>query len=196
MIQHIFALITGFSIAIGCGTGSEMGENNSVDNTTPVTLQAARPRPLSTPGPIPSPMLTVIPVQTFVPNPTATLTPTHYPKSTHTPTTRTTVTPVPSLIPTATLTPTPVRSIVQSEIVNSIFQNLAIKKGDTVVWTNMDDATHTATAGTNGFPVSRGWDSGLLYINEFFEYTFTTVGSFSYTCIVHPFMNATVTVTE
>ena len=68
--------------------------------------------------------------------------------------------------------------------------------GDTVVWTNRDNAImHTATSGTNGTS-DGGWDSGFMSTNETFSHTFAAAGTFPYTCIIHPFMNATMTVTE
>ncbi len=65
-----------------------------------------------------------------------------------------------------------------------------IKKGDTIVWTNKDDASHTVTGDTNG-PVSKTLRGGDTY-----AYTFTEVGTFPYHCSFHPAMTGTVIVTE
>ena len=67
--------------------------------------------------------------------------------------------------------------------------SLTIAAGDTVTWTNMGHAPHTSTA-DNG-----AWDSGTLQPGASFSHTFTTAGTFSYHCNIHPFMKATITVT-
>ena len=67
-----------------------------------------------------------------------------------------------------------------------------------MTWTNLDNDVHTVTSGQNGqFTVFDGvsWSSGILNNGDSFSYTFKKVGSFDYTCEVHPFtMNATVSV--
>ena len=68
---------------------------------------------------------------------------------------------------------------------------LTINVGDTVTWTNMDTAPHTVTV-TSG-PVK--FNSGNLSKGESFSYTFTTAGTYSYYCAVHPDMVAKVVVT-
>ncbi|MFL6159797.1 MAG: plastocyanin/azurin family copper-binding protein [Marmoricola sp.] len=67
---------------------------------------------------------------------------------------------------------------------------LTIEQGDTVTWTNDDTVEHdvTITAG----PVS--FHSPMLAQGKSWRYTFTTAGSYSYICSVHPDMKATVTV--
>ena len=67
--------------------------------------------------------------------------------------------------------------------------NLTIAAGDTVTWTNNDQTAHTSTS-DNG-----AWDSGPLQPGASFSHTFTTAGTFSYHCSIHPFMTATITVT-
>lgn len=68
---------------------------------------------------------------------------------------------------------------------------ITVKKGTTVTWTNQDGPKHTVTA--DG---SEGPKSGLLAKGESTSYTFNSVGSFPYHCEPHPFMKATVVVTE
>jgi plastocyanin len=67
---------------------------------------------------------------------------------------------------------------------------LNVKKGTTVVWTNLDDVGHTVT-GNSGGP-----DSALFGKNQTYSYTFNTVGSFPYYCQPHPSMTGVVTVTN
>lgn len=69
--------------------------------------------------------------------------------------------------------------------------NLTIKKGTTVTWKNKDTAKHDIN-----FADSQLTDSELLGENETYSYTFDTVGEYSYSCTPHPFMKATITVTE
>lgn len=70
--------------------------------------------------------------------------------------------------------------------------NLTIKKGTTVTWTNNDEVQHTVTADDN----SSGLDSKLLAKGESYQFTFDEVGSFGYHCKPHPQMTAIVTVVE
>lgn len=93
------------------------------------------------------------------------------------------------------------------------FQNLAnwyeprrltVSVGDTVVWKNEDTEPHTVTSGrgagiasaqTNEKGVSDGiFDSDLFGPEESWSYTFYTPGTFTYFCIIHPWMEGVVTV--
>jgi plastocyanin len=68
---------------------------------------------------------------------------------------------------------------------------LTVKVGTTVTWTNKDSDAHTVTSqGSGGLLQSKALATGETY-----SYTFTTAGTFSYLCTIHPFMTATVTVT-
>jgi len=67
--------------------------------------------------------------------------------------------------------------------------DLQVKVGDSVTWTNEDGATHDVSADDGSFA------SGDLDKGAAFSQTFTTAGSFSYICSIHPRMKATVTVT-
>ncbi len=86
--------------------------------------------------------------------------------------------------------------ILQSPIVNAILADLTVSVGTTVTWTEEDITGHTTTSGSRGLFDGIGWDSGTLKQGDSFSYTFTEVGTFLYTCEIHPTMNATVTVTE
>jgi len=74
-------------------------------------------------------------------------------------------------------------------------QEIDVKIGTTVVWTNDDSVSHTVTDGKpsdNEF--GKMFDSGLIKANKTFEYTFSSAGSFDYFCQVHPWMTGKVTV--
>ncbi len=68
---------------------------------------------------------------------------------------------------------------------------LTIKTGTQVVWTNMSDAPHTVTSDNGTFNTSSN-----LTQNQTFMFTFTTAGTFTYHCNIHPYMKATITVTS
>jgi plastocyanin len=60
--------------------------------------------------------------------------------------------------------------------------------GATVTWKLVGAAAHTVTASDQSF------NSGLLKPGETFQQTFTTLGSFTYSCLVHPGMTGTIEV--
>ena len=70
---------------------------------------------------------------------------------------------------------------------------LTVKKGTKITWTNMDDAHHdiTPTSGATDFVASH-----LLAKGETYEFTFDTVGTYSYKCSPHPYMKGAIEVTE
>lgn len=61
-----------------------------------------------------------------------------------------------------------------------------VNVGDSVTWTNLDDEDHSATSTTGAFDTGR-FASGSRSV------VFTTAGTFSYYCSVHPWMKGTVT---
>lgn len=67
---------------------------------------------------------------------------------------------------------------------------LTITQGTAVTWTNYDTAPHTVTVSSG--PVT--FSSPELQKGQSFTYTFTTPGTYSYYCAVHPDMTATVVV--
>ncbi len=67
---------------------------------------------------------------------------------------------------------------------------LRVKVGTTVTWTNDDDQMHTVT------DVAGGFDSGFLNPGDTWSYTFETAGEFEYFCQPHPWMRAKVIVEE
>ncbi len=65
--------------------------------------------------------------------------------------------------------------------------DLTVTTGTTVRWTNLDFSEHTATSQTGpGTLIPSGvFDSGLLSPSQFYEFTFTTPGTFYYYCQPH-----------
>jgi plastocyanin len=63
-----------------------------------------------------------------------------------------------------------------------------IAVGDTISWTNNDSTAHTTT-GDDG-----SWNSATIQPGAAFSRTFTTAGTFTYHCTIHPGMIGTVTV--
>lgn len=76
-------------------------------------------------------------------------------------------------------------------------QEVRVRAGTTVVWTNRDAVAHTVTSGTSdrtvGTPDGR-FDSGLLMEGDTFAFTFTEPGEYSYYCTPHPWMRGKVIV--
>ena len=67
---------------------------------------------------------------------------------------------------------------------------LTVPVGTTVTWTNDDDDAHTVVAKDDTFR------SESLAKGQSFRYTFTKAGTYAYLCSIHPFMVASVTVTQ
>lgn len=63
-----------------------------------------------------------------------------------------------------------------------------IHVGDTITWTNTGKQPHSATANDHSF------DTGILHRGQSGSHTFTSAGTFSYFCVVHPFMKGTIVV--
>lgn len=57
---------------------------------------------------------------------------------------------------------------------------LSIKKGSTVTWTNNDSVPHQIKSAT--------FNSGQLSNGQSFSFTFNGVGTFDYSCAIHPSM--------
>src|SRR5215212_6574164 len=77
-------------------------------------------------------------------------------------------------------------------IVDFAFQpaSIEVPAGSTVTWTNTGAVTHTVTADDGAY------DSGQLKPGTSFSQTFTTPGTYTYHCEIHPQMTGTVVVTE
>lgn len=67
-------------------------------------------------------------------------------------------------------------------------QQLTVKVGATVTWTNKDDIPHAVAASDRTFR-SKTLDTGDSY-----AFTFTTPGTFQYFCSLHPHMTGTIVV--
>ncbi|MEM7824051.1 MAG: DUF4382 domain-containing protein [Candidatus Aenigmatarchaeota archaeon] len=78
----------------------------------------------------------------------------------------------------------------QVDIRNYAFipNEITIAVGDTVVWTNKDNAQHTVTSDIGLF------DSGLLSKDVSWNYTFTEAGNYTYHCTPHMYMTGKVIV--
>ena len=70
---------------------------------------------------------------------------------------------------------------------------LTVKKGDTVTWHNRDSAHHNVVFDTG---VLKGQGGKLIGQDETYEFTFKEAGTFDYHCAPHPYMKATIEVTE
>lgn len=64
---------------------------------------------------------------------------------------------------------------------------LTVAAGDTIVFTNMDSAPHTATANDGSF------DTGRLGNGDSAEITIAAAGTMDYICAFHPSMKGQVT---
>ena len=65
---------------------------------------------------------------------------------------------------------------------------VTVAVGGKVTWKNSDSAAHTATADDSSF------DTSMIMAGGSASNTFKTAGTFSYYCMVHPWMKGTVTV--
>ncbi len=70
---------------------------------------------------------------------------------------------------------------------------IEISSGETVIWHNMDQAAHTVTS---GLPANHDdlFDSGMMMINQSWEFTFNESGEYDYHCMLHPWMTGKVMV--
>jgi plastocyanin len=67
-------------------------------------------------------------------------------------------------------------------------RSITIAAGDSVTWTNTGKAPHSATATDHSF------DTGLLNRGRSASHTFARAGTYSYFCVVHPWMTGSVIV--
>ena len=66
--------------------------------------------------------------------------------------------------------------------------SITVSAGTTITWTNKDAIAHTVTSNTNLF------NSGSIASKGTFSFKFTSAGTFSYFCSIHPSMVASVIV--
>jgi len=73
--------------------------------------------------------------------------------------------------------------------------SIEIQVDDTVMWTNADSAAHTVTSGQDATPDGM-FDSSLFMSGNTFEFTFDKAGTYTYFCMVHPWMSGEIIVHE
>ncbi len=66
--------------------------------------------------------------------------------------------------------------------------SVTVSVGDTVSWSNDSPTPHTVTSNSGAF------DSGIKNAGQGFSFTFTSAGTFAYSCTIHPQMTGTVVV--
>jgi len=66
-------------------------------------------------------------------------------------------------------------------------QEMKVKSGTTVTWTNEDDIPHTVVSVNN-------FRSKALDSDDKYSFTFTTPGTYKYFCSLHPHMTGTIVV--
>ena len=81
-------------------------------------------------------------------------------------------------------------TVVPVTIDNFVFEpaKLTIKAGTTVTWTNRDDIPHTVVS------TDKVFKSKVLDSDETYSFTFTSAGTFTYFCSIHPKMTGRVIV--
>ncbi len=65
---------------------------------------------------------------------------------------------------------------------------LTVMAGTTITWTNRDDIPHTVVS------TDKAFKSKVLDTDEKFSFTFSTPGTFTYFCSIHPKMTGKVVV--
>ena len=73
--------------------------------------------------------------------------------------------------------------------------SLDIWVSDTVSWNNVDSAAHTVTSGSPNNH-DGNFDSGMMMVNQSWEFTFTDSGEYDYYCVLHPWMTGKIIVNE
>ena len=71
-------------------------------------------------------------------------------------------------------------------------KTIAITKGDTVVWTNMDAAPHTVTSDVGS--AKNELDSPALAKGDIYSHTFNELGTYAYHCTIHTAMKGKIIV--
>jgi plastocyanin len=179
-------------IPIRCATSQPGVQTRPTATSTPTATPAPLPTAIPT-GQSPLPTATPVAMATPSPLPTANTSvpqPTATPAAvmpTQTPTLLATATP----LPLSTATPTPAAMQLSATIQNFAFSPnpITIAPGGTVTWTNRDGAPHTVTADDGS------WGSSTLRQGGTYSRVFTSPGSYTYHCAIHPFMKGTVVVT-
>jgi len=66
---------------------------------------------------------------------------------------------------------------------------ITVSAGTTITWTNNDGVVHNVTSNTSGL-----FSSGSISPNGTYSHLFSTAGTFSYKCTIHPSMTGSVVV--
>jgi plastocyanin len=70
-------------------------------------------------------------------------------------------------------------------------QDVSVKRGGTITWTNSDQVPHTVTKEGGAGPE---FDSGNIDANKTYRRTFSAAGRIDYVCTIHPNQKGTITV--
>jgi len=68
-------------------------------------------------------------------------------------------------------------------------QQMTVKAGTRMNWTNKDDIPHGIASANNAFARSKALDT-----NDSYSFTFATPGTYQYFCYLHPHMTGTIVV--
>ena len=71
---------------------------------------------------------------------------------------------------------------------------VTISAGGTVTFTNTDTAPHTSTSGSAANGPDGIFDTSLIMMNASFDVTLSDAGTYTYFCMVHPWMEGTIIV--
>ena len=71
---------------------------------------------------------------------------------------------------------------------------VTIAAGGTVTFTNTDTAPHTSTSGSAADGPDGIFDTSLIMMNASFDVTLSDAGTYTYFCMVHPWMEGTIIV--
>ena len=109
---------------------------------------------------------------------------------------------IPFMVPSAsaetyTVSNAPGSSTPGCENTNSCFipNVLNIQVDDSVTWTNDDTSGHTITSGTPSGGSDGAFDSSIVAPGDSYSLTFPSADTYNYFCLIHPWMQGTVTVT-
>ena len=170
----IALVVLGIALALPSVLLAADGTTDPATTTAPQTTTTAPAPPTTTTTPAPPPTTT-----------TTTTTPV-------TTTTTTTAAPPPAPVATSVALKSDQSVSIVDGASNSDYgyspSALTITAGDTVTWTNNGTVPEGHTVTGDGF------DSGTLSNGETYSHTFTSTGTFSYVCTLHPFMKGSVTV--
>jgi plastocyanin len=169
--------------AIGANDGSGMIMRFDLTGAAPTTAPAA-----GTCAPLPETLFTPAPPATPAAGTPATeipAAPTQAAPTEAAPTVAPTEAPVPTEAPAS---PSAAAAVT---IQNFAFSpvSLEVAAGTTVTWTNNDGTAHSATADDGS------WDTGSIAPGDSASITFDTPGTYTYHCMFHPSMTATIVVT-